>query len=320
MANDTWSTVLHYGPATFMNRPFVKCDEKSLKQTGAKAAVYGFPFDCTTIVRTGSTMGPRRTREMSELYIPYSFEYDQDIVEKYGLVDVGDIPVKLGDAKETMVRGKDFVLEMLKSGVMPVMIGGEHMTPIMPAMALAEFNPNGNYGYIHFDSHLDTATDVGGDPWNHCCPIPRVMETGVFKPENAVLIGPGGAMNPMAEYEYVKEKGITLYTSKDIWTRGIVPIMEEAVKIASEGTDGVYLTIDMDALEACYTPGTCAPTPGGMTTREMLQAIDIMGKVNLVGFDVAEVAPPYDHSDISAITAARFIVDMLASRARYLDD
>lgn len=316
--SDQWDTVLHYGPATFLNRPYVNCDTDSIKKCGAKAAVLGFPFDCTTIVRTGSTMGPRRVRELSELYIPYSMEYDVDIVEKYALIDCGDINVKLGNAYESLIRGRDLVLEILKAGAMPVLIGGEHTVPMIPALAFKEFTPNANYGFIIFDSHLDTAIDVDGDPWNHCCPVPRVLETGVFNPKNSVIIGPGGAMNPKAELDYVRYNNISLFTNKDIYNNGIIEVTKKAVEIASDGTDGVYITFDMDALEACYTPGTCAPTPGGMTTREMIQAIDILGQLNVIGFDVAEIAPAYDHSDITALTAARFVVDMLASRARYL--
>lgn len=317
-ANDQWDTVLHYGPATFLNRPYVQCQADAIKACGSKAAILGFPFDCTTIVRTGATMGPRRVRELSELYIPYSMEYDVDIVEKYGLIDCGDINVKLGNAYESLQRGKNLVLEILKAGAMPIIIGGEHTVPMIPALAFKEFTPNANYGFIIFDSHLDTAMDVGGDPWNHCCPVPRVLETGVFNPKNAVIIGPGGSMNPKAELDYVRNNNITLFTNKDIYRDGIIEVTKKAVEVASAGTDGVYVTFDMDALEACYTPGTCAPTPGGMTTREMIQAIDILGELNLIGFDVSEIAPAYDHSDISALTAARFVVDTLASRARYL--
>jgi agmatinase len=316
--NDQWDTVLNYGPATFLNRPYIPCKTEAIQKMEAKAAILGFPYDGTTIVRTGSMMGPRRVRELSELYIPYSMEYDVDIVEKYGLVDCGDINVKLGNAYETIQRGKNRVLEILRAGAMPVLIGGEHTSPMIPALAFKEFTPKADYGFIIFDSHLDTAMDVGGDPWNHCCPVPRVLETGIFNPKNLVIIGPGGSMNPKAELEYVRSHGLTLFTNRDIYREGIEAITAKAVEIASKNTDGVYITFDMDVLEATYTPGTCAPTPGGMTTREMIQAIDILGQMNLIGFDVAEIAPPYDHSDITALTAARFIVDMLASRARYV--
>lgn len=318
MASDQWNTVLHCGPATFLNRPHISCNRNEIQEKNIKAAILGYPFDCTTIMRTGSTMGPRRCREMSALYIPYHMDYDVNIVEKYNLHDVGDIPVKIGDAYETLQRGKKTVLEILHGGAMPVIIGGEHTSPLSATLAFEEYTPNARYGFILFDSHLDTALDVDGDPWNHCCPVTRTLELSCFKPENAVIIGPGGALNPKAELEYVRENNISLFTSRDVYKMGIEKVIEETIKTVSDGTDGVYITFDMDVLEASQTPGTCAPTPGGLTVREMIKAIDLLGQIKLIGFDVAEIAPAYDHSDITALTAARFILDMLASHARYL--
>lgn len=318
MANDTWSTVLHSGLATFMKRPYMEPKRELVKEAGVKAGILGIPFDGTTIVRTGSTMGPRRFRDCSSLYIPYHLDYDVDVVEKYNVHDFGDINVVIGNAFETLESGKRDILELLHGGAMPVVIGGEHLVTVAATRALAEFNPDANYGFILFDAHLDTAPDVGGDKWNHCCPVPRSMELSCFNPKNAVIIGPHGSMNPKEELEYVRENDISLFTMRDIYKNGIEDVVRKAIEIASDGTDGVYITFDMDSLEASQTPGTCAPTPGGITVREMIQAIDLLGEVNLVGFDVVEIAPPYDHSDITAITASRMVVDMLASRARYL--
>lgn len=316
--NDTWSSVLHKGPATFLNSPVMEPNAKKIKEEEIKAAILGVPFDGTTITRTGSTMGPRRVRDVSSMTIPYHFDYDVNIFEKYNVRDVGDVNVQINDALTTLQRGKEDVLEILKGGALPVLVGGDHVVTIASTKALNELDSNKNYGFIIFDSHLDTAEDVGGDPWNHCCPVPRTMELDCFDPKKAVIIGPGGPMNPKAELDYVKEQGISLYTMRDIYKKGIHEVVEEAMKIASDETDGVYISFDMDALEASQTPGTCAPTPGGILVREMIQAIDKLGELNVVGFDVVEIAPPYDHSDITAITATRFIADMLASRARYL--
>ena len=316
---DTYTTVMHYGIATFMNRPVINCDAEEIKANGVKAAVLGYPYDYTTVGRTGATLGPRRIRDNSNLYLPYNMQYDVDIVDTYNIMDVGDVMVKIGHTYDTLLRTKDSVLEILKAGAMPVMIGGEHSITIGPALAFEEFTPNANYGFINIDSHLDTAVDVDGDPYTHSSPVARVVETKVFNPKNSVIIGACAATNPVPEVEYAKEKGITVFQMKDVYEQGIVEIAKKAVEIASDGTDGVYITFDMDALEACYTPGTGAPTPGGLTTREVLQAIDVFGQVDLIGFDVCEVAPAYDHSDISAITAGSFEANMLASRARYLD-
>src|SRR5699024_1676147 len=263
-------------------------------------------------------MGPRRARDVASMTIPYHFDYDVNIFEKYNVRDVGDVNVQINDALTTLQRGTEDVLEILKGGALPVLVGGDHVVTIASTKALNELDSKKNYGFIIFDSHLDTAEDVGGVPWNHCCPVPRTMELDCFDPKKAVIIGPGGPMNPKAELDYVKEQGISLYTMRDIYKKGIHEVVEEAMKIASDETDGVYISFDMDALEASQTPGTCAPTPGGILVREMIQAIDKLGELNVVGFDVVEIAPPYDHADITAITAIRFIADMLASRARYL--
>lgn len=315
---DTYSTVMHFGPATFMNRPVIPCDAEELKKKKVKAAVLGYPYDSTTVGRPGATLGPRRIRDLSNLYLPYNMGYDVNIVEKYNLVDVGDVCVKIGHTFETLQRGKAAVLEILKAGAMPVMIGGEHSITIAPALAFEEFTPKANYGFINFDSHLDTAADVDGDPYTHSSPVARVTETKVFNPKNSVVIGACAATNPLPEVEYCKKNGISYFTMNDVYRDGILEVTKKAMKIASEGTDGVYITFDMDSLEACHTPGTGAPTSGGLTTREVLMAIDLLGKINLIGFDVCEVAPPYDHSDISAITAGAFVDHMLASRARYI--
>lgn len=313
-----FSSVLQCGPATFMNKPWLSCDSEVLKENGVTAAVLGYPFDTTTIVRTGASMGPRRVREMSELYIDYHMDYDIDVSTVYKLADCGDIPVKPGDSRETIQRGKKFYLEILKAGALPIMIGGEHSGPIIPVEAFKEFTPDKKYGYIIFDSHLDSASDVDGDIYSHCCPVTRAVDTGIFPAENVVCIGPGGSCNPIPELNFYRNSAATLFTIRDVYRLGIEAVVRKALEIASRGTDGVYLTIDMDCLEACYTPGTCVPTPGGITAREMILALDILGEANLIGFDVCEIAPAYDHSDITAITAARFVADMLASRARYL--
>lgn len=316
--NDTWSSVLHQGPATFLNSPVMEPNAAKIKEAGVKAAILGVPFDGTTITRTGSTMGPRKIRDVSSMVIPYHFDYDVNIFDKYNIRDVGDVNVQINDALKTLERGKEDVLEILQGEALPVLVGGDHVITIASTTALSEYDASKKYGFIIFDSHLDTAEDVGGDPWNHCCPVPRTMELDCFDPKKAVIIGAGGPMNPKAELDYVKEKGISLYTMRDIYKKGIQEVVKEAMKIASDGTDGVYISFDMDALDASQTPGTCAPTPGGILVREMIQAIDLLGELNVVGFDVVEIAPPYDHSDITAITATRFIADMLASRARYL--
>src|SRR5699024_4322411 len=231
MTNDTWSSVLHKGPATFLNAPLINTDATKIKEEDVKAAILGVQFDGTTITRTGSTMGPRKVRDVSSMVISYLFDYAVASFVESDPIHVWDVNVEISDAYTTLQRGKEDVLEILKGGALPVLVGGDHVVTIASTTAINEFDPTKKYGFIIFDSHLDTAEDVGGDPWNHCCPVPRTMELDCFDPKKAVIIGAGGPMNPKAELDYVNEHGISLYTMRDIYKKGIHEVVEEAMKI-----------------------------------------------------------------------------------------
>ena len=145
--------------------------------------------------------------------------------------------------------------EAIKAGAMPVLCGGEHITTIGGSMAVDRHAPSGTYGLILVDTHLDTAPDVGGERINHCCPITRAMELDAFDPAKCVIIGPHGAMNPKSEYAYVRDAGVKVYHVSDVDRRGARAVAEEAVAIASDGTDGVYFSFDVDSLDSSVCAG-----------------------------------------------------------------
>src|SRR5699024_11807633 len=123
MTNDTWSSVLHKGPATFLNSPLMDIDANKIKKEKVKAAILGVPFDGTTITRTGSTMGPRKIRDVSSMTIPYHFDYDVNIFDKYNVRDAGDVNVQIKDSLTTLKRRKNDILEILKGEAIIVFIG-----------------------------------------------------------------------------------------------------------------------------------------------------------------------------------------------------
>ena len=214
-----WASVLNAGIATFLGAPFVQPERNALQKAGARAAILGVPFDSTSIARTGSMMGPRAVRDASSHLLSYHGEYDVDLFETLGLVDCGDVPVLPGNAQVTMDRCADLVGEIMAASALPVLIGGEHSITIGGTWGVDRHRP-GKYGYIMFDTHLDTAADIGGEMFNHCCPVPRAMELDSFDPRHCVIIGPHGAMNPRAEYEYIKEHGIKVFSVKDVMRLG----------------------------------------------------------------------------------------------------
>ena len=165
------------------------------------------PFDSTTIARPGAQLGPRAVRDWSSHMLSYHGEYDLDIFEALGVADMGDVAVVPGQRPKTVDLVADAMGEAIKAGAIPVLCGGEHITTIGGSMAVDRHAPEGTYGLILVDTHLDTAPDVGGERINHCCPITRAMELAAFDPAKCVIIGPHGAMNPKSEYAYVREAG-----------------------------------------------------------------------------------------------------------------
>ncbi len=309
-----WHSILGGGIASFLGAPVVAPDADLLREAGARAAFVGMPFDSTTIARPGAQLGPRAVRNWSSHMLSYHGEYDLDLFEALGLVDIGDAEVVPGNAAKTVDRVAEAMGEVLKTGGLPVLCGGEHTTTIAGSLAVERFAPKGRYGLILLDTHLDTAADVGGERINHCCPITRAMELEAFDPTRCVIIGPHGALNPKAEYAYAREQGITVHHISDVERKGAASIAEDAVARASEGTDGVYVSFDIDVLDSSVAPGTCVPTMGGLTAREALTMMKIIGRADIVAMDVCEIAPAYDDGQ-SAMAACQVIVDTLAAYA-----
>ncbi len=309
-----WHSILGGGIASFMGAPVVEPNADALRTAGARAAFIGMPFDSTTIARPGAQLGPRAVRNWSSHLLSYHGEYDLDLFEELGLVDAGDVEVVPGNAPKTIDRVAEAMGEVIKTGGLPVLCGGEHSTTIAGSLAVDRHAPKGRYGLILLDTHLDTAAEVGGESVNHCCPITRAMELDAFDPSRCVIIGPHGALNPKAEYEYVREQGITVHHVSDVERKGAASIAQDAVARASEGTDGVYVSFDIDVLDVSVAPGTCVPTMGGLTSREALTMMKIIGRADLIALDVAEIAPAYDHGQ-SAMAACQVISDTLAAYA-----
>ena len=309
-----WHSVLVGGIATFMGAPQVEADADALRAAGVKAAFLGMPFDSTTIARPGAQLGPRAVRDWSSHMLSYHGEYDLDIFEALGVADMGDVAVVPANAPKTVDLVADAMGEAIKAGAIPVLCGGEHITTIGGSMAVDRHAPEGTYGLILVDTHLDTAPDVGGERINHCCPITRAMELAAFDPAKCVIIGPHGAMNPKSEYAYVRESGVTVFHVSDVDRRGARAIAEDAVRIASDGTDGVYFSFDVDSLDSSVCTGTCVPTMGGLTAREALTMVSVIGRADIVAMDVCEVAPAYDNGE-SAMAACQVIADTLAAYA-----
>jgi agmatinase len=304
-----WTGLLHGGLAgTFLRVPFVPPQADAIRESGAKAAIYGLPFDGTNISRTGANGGPRQMRDVSCMTTTYHAMFDFDLVQESRLVDCGDCAVVLGNAAKTFERARADISQIVAGGAMPVVLGGEHSVTIPAVNAIREHVADP--GLVLIDTHLDTAQDVGGELLTHCAPISRAVDAG-FDPRKMALIGISGWLNPRAELDYCRERGITVIWLEEIWEHGTRWAVDRALEVAGAG-DGVYLSFDIDSLDAAHAVGTCCPTPGGLTSREAIELTRGVAAGGLIGVDVVEIAPTLDPTPASALMGNRIAMEAIA--------
>jgi agmatinase len=305
-----WNSVLFHGLAgTFLRAPHVPPEAEAIRKSRAGAAIYGMPWDSMAVTRSGASYGPRAIREATTLFLPYNATWDFDIQASLGLVDLGDCLTVVGNPERTFERAQADLAQVIEAGAIPVVLGGDHSVTIPAVRAVAAVRPGA--GLVLIDAHLDTATDVGGEILSNCCPVSRAIDAG-FDPRKTVLVGIGGWMNPREELEYCREHGITVIWLDDVWRMGTAAVVERVLEIAG-GDDGLYLTVDVDAMDGAFGPGTSTPGPGGLTSREMLEIVRGVSAGGLLGLDVVETAPSLEHGERTANMAARIALDALAA-------
>jgi agmatinase len=307
-----WSSLLHAGLiGSFMRLPYVKPDADDLRSADARAAIYGIPFDATNISRTGANYGPRGIREVSCQFLPYNATLDFDLIDALNPVDCGDCDIALANPQKTFARAQGDIGAILDAGALPVTLGGDHSVTIPAVRAVRE--RLADPGLVLVDMHLDTAQDVGGEELNHCCPITRAVDAG-FDPAKIALVGISGWMNPRSELAYCRERGITIIWLEEIWEHGTAWAVDRALQVAGAG-DGTYLSFDVDSLDAAHAPGTCCPSPGGLTTREAIEIVRGVSRNGLAGVDVVEAAPSLDGTPTTSLIAGRVAIEAMAFHA-----
>lgn len=264
----------------------------------SKAVIYGMPMDFTVSFRPGSRFGPARIREVSlglEEYSPYLDRH----LEEVNYFDAGDIPLPFGNAQRSIDMIEEFVDKLLADGKFPLGLGGEHLVswPIFKAL-------NKKYDdlvIIHIDAHADLREHYEGEPLSHSTPIRKACE--LLGPEKIYSFGIRSGMRE--EFQYARESG--MYMAKfDV----AEPLKQVLPRLAGKN---VYVTIDIDVLDPSAAPGTGTAEAGGITSKELLQAIHLIAdtKMNIVGADIVEVAPAYDPTEQTQIAASKFVREIL---------
>jgi agmatinase len=300
---------------TFGMRPFL-ADTDDLDSWQPDVAVMGAPFDLAVTNRPGARFGPRAVRSTSYEPGTYHLGFGIEIFDWLEVVDVGDAWCPHGQPERGHANIKARVHEIARRDIIPIVIGGDHSITWPVATAVADHLGYGRLGMVHFDAHADTADTIEGNLASHGTPMRRLIESGAVRGRNFIQVGLRGYWPGEEVFDWMAEQGMRWHLMDEIWERGMQAVVTDAIAEALDGCDALYLSVDIDSLDPAHAPGTGTPEPGGLTSADLLQAIrQIVLAAPVVAMDVCEVAPAYDHADLTVNAAHRCIYEALAAMA-----
>jgi agmatinase len=287
-----------YGASTFMRRPYRR------DLAGIDVAVLGVPFDLAVCNRPGTRFGPaairRASRDMASWENQYPWGFNP--FKRLRVVDYGDVIYRYGDAAAMVEQTRACVADILRQGAQTLCLGGDHFVslPILREVA-ARYGP---VSLVHFDAHTDT--ERNDNPYDHGCMFYRAVEEGLVEPTRSVQIG--------IRTDYNRELDrFTVLDAPWVHRHGIDDTVARIRQCV--GANPAYLTFDIDALDPAFAPATGTPVPGGLNSNQALEILRALRGVEFVGMDVVEVAPDYDHAEITALIAAQLALEYLCLRA-----
>jgi agmatinase len=293
------------GEATFARLP--RIDEVS--QTDV--AVLGIPFDSGVSYRPGARFGPSHIRESSRLLRPYNPVLQVQVFARQQVVDAGDLavnPFSIDDAISTIERGARSLLERTK---FVLTLGGDHTVALPMLRAVSAVH--GPVAVVHFDAHLDTWDTYFGAAYTHGTPFRRASEEGLLDRTGCLHVGIRGPLYTDADLTQDTELGFQVISAPDVEHLGVTGMVESIRQRV--GDRPVYVSVDIDVLDPAHAPGTGTPEAGGLSSRELLATLRSFARLNLVGADIVEVAPAYDHAQITGIAAAHVGYELLSALA-----
>lgn len=273
-----------------------------------RVGIVGIPFDSGVTFRPGARFGPEAIRAASRLVRPYHVELDARPFSNHQVADLGNMPVtpfSIEEAVASMIRGLDEASERSQK---LVLLGGDH-TIAYPALKSLH-RLHGPIAVVHFDAHLDTWGPYFGANLHHGAPFRRAFEDGLLDPEGCMHVGVRGSVYGPEDNEADNAVGFQRIRASEFIGTGLDGIVERIRRRVGERP--LYISVDIDVLDPAFAPGTGTPEPGGVASRELLHILRGMADLNLVGADVVEVAPPYDHADVTSLAAVQITYEYLS--------
>ncbi|GAB3881888.1 agmatinase [Terrabacter terrigena] len=293
------------GPATFARLPRIDEVER------ADVAVLGVPFDSGVSYRPGARFGPGHIRAASKLLRPFNPVQDVEPFAVQQVVDAGDVACNPFDIQEAVGQIDAALREVAGTGAKPMTIGGDHTIALPILRVLHE--QHGEIAVVHFDAHLDTWDTYFGAPVTHGTPFRRASEEGLIDRTGSMHVGIRGPLysrQDLTDDQVLGFQVIGAHDMDDMGWRGAV----ERIK-ARVGDRPTYVSLDIDVLDPAFAPGTGTPEAGGLTSRELLNMLRAFADLNLVGADIVEVSPAYDHAEVTGIAAAHAAYELVSAMA-----
>jgi agmatinase len=309
-----------FGPNfTFLGVP--ECDLTNPESfSSADIVIVGAPFDGGTSFRAGARFGPQALR--AACYLEHdgsrpSLALRVDGLKDLVVVDAGDVEMYSGDAARSCADLEIVIEKIAHTGAIPLVLGGDHTITWPDVTGVARARGWGKIGVIHFDAHADTGDITFGSLIGHGQPMRRLIESGAVRGDRFLQIGLRGYWPEPETLGWMAEQGMRSYEMTEIVSRGFVECLTEACEIAMDECDGIFLSVDIDVCDPGHAPGTGTPEPGGLSARELLDAVRrICYELPVVGMDIVEVSPPFDHADITALLGNRVVLEALSAIAR----
>jgi agmatinase len=290
------------GIKTYMRLPHVRTTQ------GIDFAVIGIPWDGSTSYRTGQRLGPEAIRRVSVTLRPYNLALGVGIFEHCSGVDYGDLLVVPGYVEDTYVKIEAELAPLVKAGVIPVLMGGDHSITLPELRAIAK--TYGPVALVQFDAHTDTNDSFFGQPYYHGSPFRRAVEENLVLADRSIQVGMRGSVYSKNAYDDSTALGFDVVTMEEIREMGM-PALVARIR-ERVGHERVFVTFDIDVVDPAFAPGTGTPEIGGFSGGEALGVIRGLNGLTFVGFDVVEVLPSYDVADLTALMAANILYEFLS--------
>jgi agmatinase len=308
-----------YGPdVTFAG--VERCDlEQPSTLEGADVVIIGAPYDAGTSYRAGARFGPKMIRTTD--YLPHDASRPHltlrvDPLQQMRVVDAGDIEMAGVEGRAPLDALETAVRVATGAGAIPFVLGGDHTITWPDVTGVARVKGWGRVSVIHFDAHADTGTIQFGSLVGHGLPMRRLIESGACRGDRFLQVGLRGYWPEPPTLQWMAEQKMRSFEMHEVVRRGLDAVLEESFAIAVDDCDGVFVSVDLDVVDPGMAPGTGTPEPGGLTGRQLLDAVRrIAIELPVVGVDVVEVSPPYDPAEITAFLANRVVLEMLSGIA-----